>query len=286
MVDRPQTMLRALLLDILSEGELRRLLFDMHGPGIGQSLPWGAPAEEVFFAAVEALGRRGLILPELFQRLVAHAPVKCDEILAVARACGAAPGAGIAILEALQESMRGPNPAEILTLVRNHAAFFFPPSGDVNIQGRVESTVAVTSDLGVMTVERVRTRQWSTGLVEHRYYAVLGREITVLRADGAAPHRWALTAESAALIEHHRRRYVARDAPYLHDGDLYVFLGSRAEIGAGEKLTAWSDIKARHAVMGIFLRTMEGMIDQLASSALGDRWYAGIPASSPLAQPL
>lgn len=291
----PQTMLRGLLEGTLTESELRRLLFDTFGRQVLMALPSGTPAE-VFFAAVDVLDRKGLITRELFSQLVELLPGKHREIFRVAEAWGidlnsVGPGGVVrgvlTILEELCKRLDGDDPVPALELVRRSQGVLFPPSGDIDVGGRVEQKLTLWTEPNVLVIETTRTRRLSSGFVASAYYFLLGKQTPLLRPRGAGGRRgvWMLSDECSAKLDGCLAAYRSRQSPFEYHGDCHAFVGSRSELSDNDRLAAWTAAKDEYARAGFHVRTAEGLIDEVASRALGSDWYSLVPEDSPLCRP-
>lgn len=284
----PQTALRGLLHELLSEAELRRLLFDAYGHTILALLPIGVSPLEVCFAAVDALDRRGLIGAELFRRMIAHAPRKEARIQEVAARFGlGAPGPDdprIAFVERLHMYMKAGEALASLEFVTQHAAAFFP-STVADEHGWVTTyTLHVDRPHTSLLVEVLRMRDWASSAVHTTAHVLLGAEVRLLRQDvGRTRHAgWALDDACVAAIDRCLEGAQPQVSPIEFGGRVSIYMGSRAQLDSHAKLAAWSAAKDAYKPRGVLLRTTEGFIDQLASQTLGERWSTLIPPDSPL----
>lgn len=281
--------LRELLLELLTESELRELLHDLHGRALVSVLPSASPAE-VFFTAVDALDRRGLVSEALFLRLAEHAPGKRERVAEVAAMWALAPGSVqaparevVAELEALHRLLQARELGAVLSHVVERQALFFPACGEDDGLDRTTYRLEARPEHGVLYVERVTTRRWQSGMIETSWYALAGPGCTLLcaRPGEGAGHGWTLAEECAAAIG----RLVSSFRKSASD-DFHVFVGTRVQLADHARVAAWSEIKRRFAEDQVFVRTTEGFIDALATRALGERWYALVPQGSVLARPL
>ena len=284
----PQTALRELLRELLGEVELRHLLFDAFGHTILASLPSGVAPAELFFAAVDALDRRGLVGAELFRRLIAHAPRREARIQEVAARFGlGAPGPDdprIGLLERLHEHVKGGDVLESLLFVAESAATFFP-STVADAHGWVTShKLHVDRGHAVLLVEALRMRDWASSSVHTTAHALLGTDVPLLQreAQRARHDGWTLSEASVAAIEGCFEDAQPHVSPVEFGGRVSVYLGSRAQFDTHAKLAAWSVAKDAYRARGVLLRTTEGFIDQMASQTLGERWSTLIPPTSSL----
>lgn len=284
----PQTALRQLLQELLGEAELRHLLFDAYGHTILALLPAGVTAAEIFFAAVDALDRRGLIGAELFRRLIAHAPRREARILEVAMRFGLgepAPGdPRIPLVERLHGHVKAGDALASLRFVAEHAATFFP-STVADAQGWVTShSLQVDEAHALLLVEAVRMRDWASSSVHTTAHALLGAGTPLLGQGARRTHHdgWTLGDASVTAIARSLASARVYISPVEHGGRVNVYLGSRSQLDTHAKLAAWSVAKETYRPRGVLLRTTEGFVDQLASQALGERWSSLISSESSL----
>ena len=282
--------LRELLLELLTEAELRALLHDLFGRAVASALPSGTTAE-VFFAAVDALDRRGLVSEKLFTQLAEHAPGTRERIAEVAAMWSSetepgvpSKGEVVEALETLYRVLQARELAAAIAHVAERQAVYFPASfGEAAGAGRTTHRLEARPDDGVLYVESVTTHPWASGTIETNWYALAGLELELLQARSAdgVVDGWELSDACAAAIE--RRIEVFRR---WESDDVHVFVGTRAQLGEHARIAAWSEAKRLYAARGVFLRTTEGFIDFLATRALGERWYTLVPPGSVLARPL
>lgn len=281
--------LRELLLELLTEAELRALLHDLFGRAVASALPSGTTAE-VFFAAVDALDRRGLVSEKLFAQLAEHAPGKLERIAEVAAMWRSetepgVPSTGevVAALEALYQVLQARELAAAIAHVAERQAVYFPPVyGEAAGAGQTTHRLEARPGDGVLYVESVTTHPWASGTITTNWYALAGLDLELLRArssDGSG-QGWEL---SDACVEAIDRRVEAFRR--WESDDVHVFVGTRAQLGEHTRVAAWSEAKRVHAARGVFLRTTEGFIDFLARRTLGERWYTLVPPGSVLARP-
>lgn len=285
----PQTALRELLRALLTSSELRELLFDMFGHSLTTALPAGVTPAELFFEAVDALDRRGLVGAELFRRLTIVAPGREQRIAEVAALWGlGAPGPDdprVALVERLHELYKAGQWLAVLEFVRDQAKAFFPGSV-ADEHGWVTSySVQVVREECLLVVEALRVRDWASGAVRTTAHALLDGGLALLRpaADGSTGHRaWELSEAATAAIERCLATTLPRISPLQFGGRVSIYMGSRAQLDAHDKLAAWSAAKEAYLPRGAHLRTIEGFVDQQASQALGPRWFTLMPPESPL----
>jgi hypothetical protein len=282
----PETLLRELLLDLFTSGELRILMSDHGNDDLVNKLPVGLSADELFAAAVEALEKCGLIDEHLFQLLLARRPARADDITAVMRLFGPASTHDRALLERLHAVLGQPDPLAALELIREHSSYFFPSASDGPYA--ILHTPHLYAEPRILGLASTRKELLGTDLYTWTYFGVPDIDEPLLdRNDGSSGPAWSPSDAVLATVAAFRDALNHGPYDFRHDGKRHLFVGRRQQLTTGAEQTAWTSFKEQTLETGgVHIHTRDSLLRFLAVHAFGKDWNRVVPPDSPLRRPL
>lgn len=274
------------MLKLFTTGELRILMSDYGGDDLLADLPVEAPANELFFAAVDALGNRGLIDEHLFQHLLEQRPVRADEVRAVMRLFVPANPHDAGLLERLHVGLGQPDPLGALELIRDQSSYFFPEEHDGTYT--IIHTPHLYTEHRILGLATAKHGFMMTDQYTWTYLGVPAVDAPLL-GESEEPSGPALSPYPAvrAAIEDFLHALNAGPEELRHDGERHLFIGRRRQLETSAARTAWTSLKEEMLVTcAVHIHTRDSLLRHLAVSAFGEGWARVVPPDSPLMRPL
>ncbi len=281
-----EKLLRELLLDLFSPGELRILMSDHGDDDLVNNLPEGQSANELFHAAVDALEKCGLIDEQLFQLLLARRPARADDIRAVMRLFDPASPHDGALFERLHAALGRPDPLAALDLLREHSAYFFPSTS--HGPTTLHHTPHLFAEPRILGLAATRKGPLMTDRYTWTYFGVPEFDEPLLdENDGSSGP--VCSPSDAVLAAVAAFRDALNNGPdnLRHNGERHLFVGRRQRVTTCAEQTAWTSFKGQALVTdGVHIHTRDSLLRFLAVHAFGEDWNRVVPSDSPLRRPL